>query len=183
MIGAIDENQQTTQTSELRTCKNHSHGLKMNWRKDPQSKNANKFTGGWPFAMAEMAMSLFAMATSARDSLLLCGPTIFSMGDAACIRQYTTGMSQLAKLMQRLEVGRDLGLLLLMLLLLGLAGWLLSFPGGWGCCGCCGCCCCCCCCCWGWLAGCYPFLGDGAVVVVGAGFRRNLGSHTLEFLK
>ena len=50
-----------------------------------------------------MACSMLAMAVVARNSLLLCGPLIFREGGTDCIGNYTSGMTSLISLIQRLE--------------------------------------------------------------------------------
>ena len=50
-----------------------------------------------------MASSMLAMAVAARNSLLLCGPLIFREGGIDGIGNYTSGMTSLTSLIQRLE--------------------------------------------------------------------------------
>ena len=50
-----------------------------------------------------METSLLSLAMGARNSLMLCGPTIFKEGDQLCIANYTSGMASLQTLMNRLQ--------------------------------------------------------------------------------
>jgi hypothetical protein len=47
---------------------------------------------------------MLALAISARDALLVCGPVIFQHGDAQCVKSFTSGLQTLVELAKKLDV-------------------------------------------------------------------------------